>query len=62
MNLNQLPIPLTLPLDQVNVILTALGNLPYSQVEQLVASIRGTALAALKAAEEAAKVPRAEGE
>lgn len=52
MNPNEVQINITLKLDQVNLILGALGKLPYEQVSPLVNSLRSEALQALKAAEE----------
>lgn len=60
MNPNQVPIHYTLNLDQVNLIVTALGKMPFEQVEQFVAAFRSVALKALKDAEEAAKASSAE--
>lgn len=52
---NQVPINYTLNIDQVNLILTALGKLPYEQVGEFVSGVRAVALQALQAAEEQAK-------
>lgn len=57
MNPNDVQITITLKLDQVNLILGALGKLPYEQVSQLVNSLRSDALQALKAAEEQTALP-----
>jgi hypothetical protein len=55
MNPNQVPIQYTLNIDQVNLILSALGKMPYEQVAEFVNGLRGVALKALQEAEEAAK-------
>lgn len=55
MNPNQVPINYTFTLDQVNLILAALGKLPFEQVSDFVNGVRGVALQALQQAEEAAK-------
>ncbi len=55
MNPNQVPIQYTLSIDQVNLILSALGKMPYEQVAEFVNALRGVALKALQEAEEAAK-------
>ena len=52
---NQVPIIYTLNIDQVNLILTGLGKMPYEQVSDFVAGMRNVALQALQAAEEKAK-------
>lgn len=39
--MNETPIELKLSLDEINRILTALGNLPYAQVFQLIQNIQG---------------------
>lgn len=54
MNPNQVPINYTLTLDQVNLVLEGLGELPMKRVEQFSAAFRSVALQALKAAEEIA--------
>lgn len=38
--MNEAPIELKLSLDQVNKIITTLGNLPYAQVFQLIQNIQ----------------------
>jgi hypothetical protein len=55
MNPNQVPINYTFTLDHVNLILAALGKLPFEQVSEIVNDIRLVALNALQAAEDAAK-------
>ena len=55
MNPNQVPIQYTLNIDQVNLILSALGRMPYEQVAEFVNALRGVDLKALQEAEEAAK-------
>ena len=52
---NQVPINYTFNIEQVNLILTALGKLPYEQVGDMVSGIRGVALQALQQAEAQAK-------
>lgn len=47
------PINYTLNFQQVNLLLEGLGKLPYERVEQLYSAIRGAALQALQAAEQA---------
>jgi hypothetical protein len=54
-NPNQVNINYTLNLDQVNLIVTALGKLPFEQVEQFVVAFRSVAVKALQEAQEAAK-------
>lgn len=51
---NEVPIHLTLNLDQINLILEGLGGLPYSRAEQIVLTIRSSTLAQLKEAEKRA--------
>ncbi len=60
MNPNQVPINYTLNLDQVNLIVTALGKMPFEQVEQFVVSFRSVAIKALQDAEAAAKAAESE--
>ena len=52
---NEVQINYTLNLDQVNLILSALGKLPYEQVGDMVSGIRAIALQTLQAAEAKAK-------
>lgn len=59
MNPNQVPIHYTLNLDQVNLVVSALGKLPFEQVEQFLVAFRSVALNALKEAEEKAKAEAA---
>jgi len=47
------PINYTLNFQQVNLLLEGLGKLPYERVEQLYSAMRGAALQALQAAEQA---------
>ena len=54
MSPNEVQIVITLKLDQVNLVLSALGKLPFEQVDHLVTGFRSAALQALKAAEEQA--------
>lgn len=54
MNPNQVPISLTLNVDQINVILEGLGNLPFARVEALYTGIRNHAIQRLKEAEQEA--------
>ena len=58
---NEVPIHLTLNLDQINLILEGLGGLPYARAEQIVLTIRSATLAQLKEAEKRA-LAVAEGE
>lgn len=48
------PIPLTLNLSQVNLVLEGLGKLPHERVDALVTGIRSEAVRTLQAAEKAA--------
>jgi len=54
MNPNQVPINLTLNLDQINLILESLGKMPHERVAEFVVGLRAETLRQLKAAEEAA--------
>lgn len=63
MNPNQVPITLTLNVDQINMILDGLGELPFKRVEALATAIRNHAIQRLKEAEQealAAVEPKAE--
>lgn len=51
MNPNQVPITLTLNVDQINLILEGLGTLPFARVEALATGIRQHAINRLKEAE-----------
>ncbi len=54
MNPNQVPITLTLNVDQINMILDGLGELPFKRVEALASGIRAHAIQRLKEAEQEA--------
>ncbi len=51
MNPNQVPITLTLNVDQINTILDGLGELPFKRVEALASGIRTHAIQRLQEAE-----------
>jgi len=59
-NPNELPISYTLTLGEVNTIINALAKQPYEAVADLVNKMRGTALAALQAAEDEARKSQSE--
>jgi hypothetical protein len=50
-------IKLELTLDEVNVVLNTLGNLPYSQVSLLIEKIRGQSIPQLQQQTEPAPAP-----
>ena len=49
MNLQQLPIKYELVLDEINLVIEALAELPFKKSEPLITKLRSTALAALEA-------------
>lgn len=54
MNPNQVPITLTLNIEQINAILDGLGELPFKRVEGLATAIRNHAIQRLQEAEQEA--------
>ncbi len=63
MNPNQVPITLTLNLEQINTLLDGLAELPFKRVEALAVAIRNHAIERLKEAEKealAANAPQIE--
>lgn len=54
------PIPFTFNLAQVNLVLEGLGKLPHERVDNLVIGIRSEAVRTLQAAEKAAQEQAAE--
>ena len=62
MNLQQLPIKYELVLDEINLVIEALAELPFKKSEPLITKLRSVALAALDAEQKRVTAERVEKE